>query len=84
MEQQTGTLAVAALVAAVLSFFLTFTGHPMLAILSAAISIPLGIAGVFMAASPRVSGGLLSIAAIVIGLIAVGVAVLGLIGVIIF
>jgi hypothetical protein len=36
------------------------------------------------AASPRVGGGLLSIAAIIIGVIAIGVAVLGGIGAIIF
>ena len=83
-EQKTGTLAVGAIIAAVLSFVLTFAGHPVFGLFSALISIPLGIIGLMMAASPRVGGGLLSIAAIVIGVIAMGVAVLGGIGAIIF
>jgi hypothetical protein len=83
-EQKTGTLAVGAIIAAVISFFLTFTGHPVFGLFCAIISIPLGIIGLMMAASPRVGGGLLSIAAIIIGVIATGVAVLGGIGAIIF
>jgi hypothetical protein len=83
-EQKTGTLAVGAIIAAVLSFVLTFAGHPVLGLFSALISIPLGVIGLMTAASPRVGGGLLSIAAIIIGVIAIGVAVLGGIGAIIF
>jgi hypothetical protein len=83
-EQKTGTLAVGAIIAAVLSFVLTFAGHPVLGLFSALISIPLGVIGLMTAASPRVGGGLLSIAAIIIGVIAIGVAVLGGIGVLIF
>jgi hypothetical protein len=37
-----------------------------------------------MAASPRVSGGVLSIIGIILGLLGLGLAVLGLIGVILF
>ena len=83
-EQKTGTLAVGAMIAAILGFVLTFTGHPLFGLVSAVISIPLGIMGLMMAASPRVGGGLLSIAAIVMGVIAIGVAVLGSIGALIF
>lgn len=83
-EQKTGTLAVGTIIAAVLSFVLTFAGHPVWGLFSAIISIPLGIIGMMTAASPRVGGGLLSIAAIIIGVVAIGVAVLGSIGVIIF
>lgn len=83
-EQKTGTLAVGAIIAAGLSFVLTFAGHPVFGLFSALISIPLGIIGLMVAASPRVGGGLLSIAAIVIGVIAMGVAVLGGVGAIIF
>lgn len=83
-EQKTGTLAIGAIIAAVLSFVLTFMGHPVFGLLSAIISIPLGAIGLMMASSPRVGGGMLSIAAIIIGLIAVGVAVLGSIGVMVF
>lgn len=74
-EQKTGTLATAAILAAVLSFILSFTGHVLWGGISALISIPLGILGVFMAASPRVGGGLISIAAIILGVFAIGVAI---------
>lgn len=83
-EQKTGTLAIGAIIAAALSFLFTFTGHPFWGVVSAVVSIPLGIIGAVMSSSPRVGGGLLSIAAIVIGVIAIGVAALGMIGVIIF
>jgi len=76
-EQRTGTLATAAIIAAVLSFILTFTGHVLWGGISALISLPLGVMGFFMAASPRVGGGLMSIAAIILGVIAIGVAVVG-------
>ena len=74
-EQKTGTLATAAILAAVLSFILSFTGHVLWGGISALISIPLGVLGVFMAASPRVGGGLMSIAAIILGVFAIGVAI---------
>ena len=83
-EQKTGALAAGAIIAAVLSFFLTFAGNPFWGLFSGLISIPLGIIGLMMAASPRVGGGLLSIAAIVMGVIAIGVAVLGGVGAMIF
>jgi len=83
-EQKTGALATGAIIAAVLSFILTFAGHAVWGFISALISIPLGIIGVLMAASPRVGGGLLSIAAIVLGVIAFGVAVLGGVGAMLF
>lgn len=83
-EQKTGALATAAIIAAILGFILTFMGHPVFGLFSAILSIPLGIIGLMMAASPRVGGGLLSIVAMVLGLIAIGFAVLGGIGTIIF
>lgn len=83
-EQKTGIMATLAIIAAILGFVFTFVGHPVYGLFSAIISIPFGIVGLMMASSPRVGGGMLSIAAIVIGLIAVGVAVLGSIGVMIF
>lgn len=82
--QKTGTLATGAIIAALLGFILTFAGHPLFGLFSAIISIPLGVLGLMMAASPRVSGGILSIIAIVLGVIAIGVAALGGIGTIIF
>jgi hypothetical protein len=83
-EQKTGTLALGAIIAAIVSFILTLSGSPIIGLVFGLISIPLGIFGVMMAASPRVGGGLLSIAAIVLGVIAIGFAVLGGIGAMIF
>lgn len=84
MEQKTGFVATLSLIAAVASYFLTFTGHPLWGLLTALVSIPLGIIGIIMAASPRVGGGMLSIFAIVLGVFAAGLAVLGTIGAVIF
>lgn len=82
--EKTGGLAIGAIVAALVSFLLTFTGHQLFGLICGVLSIPLGVVGLVMAASPRVSGGMLSIAAIVLGAIAIGVAVLGGIGAIVF
>jgi len=82
--QKTGTFAIVAIIAAVGSYFLTFTGHPLIGLVAALISIPLGIFGFLAAISPRTGGGILSTFAIVLGAIAVIVAILGIIGVIIF
>jgi len=82
--QKTGTLAIAAIIAAVVSYLFTFSGHPLLGLLAALLSIPLGIFGFVAAISPRTGGGILSTCAIALGVIAIIVAVLGIIGVIIF
>ncbi len=84
MEQKAGTSATVSIIAAIASYFLTFTAHPVYGLIAALVAIPLGIIGLVMAASPRIGGGLLSIAAIVLAVGAIGVAVLGLIGVILF
>jgi hypothetical protein len=84
MTQKTGVAATISLIAAILSWIITFTGHPIWGMVLGLISIPAGIMGFLMAASPRVSGGVLSIIGIVLGILGLGIAVLGLIGVIIF
>jgi hypothetical protein len=84
MEQKTGIAATISLITAILSWIVTFTGHPIWGMLLGLVSIVPGIVGFVMAASPRVSGGILSIIAIVFGILGLGLAVLGLIGVIIF
>jgi len=84
MNQKTGTFATLAIVAAVGSYIATFTGHPIVGLLAALASIPLGLLGLLMAASPKVGGGLLSIFSMVLGVCGLGVAVLGLVGVILF
>lgn len=79
MNQRTGTFATLAIIAAIVSYFLTFSGHTVIGVLAALVSIPLGIGGFVMAASPRVSGGILSIIAILAGVFAIGVAIVAMI-----
>ncbi|MGA6927000.1 MAG: hypothetical protein WBY88_15025 [Desulfosarcina sp.] len=84
MDQRTGTAATSSIIAAIGSYFLTFTGHPVWGLLAGIVALPLGIIGMVMAASPRVGGGILSLSAIVIGAIAILIGLLGVIGVIVF
>jgi hypothetical protein len=84
VDQKAGTSATLSILLAVVSFFITFTGHPVWGLLAALAAIPLGVVGLVVSASPRVGGGILSIGAIVLAVIAIGVAVLGMIGVILF
>ena len=84
MDQKTGTFATFSIVAAVVSYALTFTGHPMWGLLAALAAVPLGLVGMLMAASPKVGGGLMSLVAMFLGIVGLGVAVLGLMGTIIF
>jgi hypothetical protein len=79
MNQRTGIFATLAIIAAVASYLLTFGGHTVFGILLALISIPLGISGFVMAASPRVSGGIMSILAILAGVFAIGIAIIAMI-----
>ena len=84
MEQKTGAAATVSLIAAILSWVVTFTGHPIWGMILGLVAIPAGLIGALMAASPRVGGGLLSVIGMVIGILGLGLAVLGLIGVILF
>lgn len=84
MEQKTGAAATVSLIAAILSWIITFTGHPIWGMILGLVAIPAGLIGALMAASPRVGGGLLSVIGVVIGILGLGLAVLGLIGVILF
>jgi hypothetical protein len=84
IEQRTGTAATLAIIAAIGGFVLIFTGNPGWGLLVEVIAGVLGAVGFIMAASPRVSGGMLSIAAIVLAVIGLGISVLALIGSIVF
>jgi hypothetical protein len=84
IEQKTGLIAILSIVSAIAAFFAIFSGSPILGLLLSLAAIPLGIFGVFRAASPRVSGGILSIFGIVLGGFGLLVAVLGVVGLIIF
>lgn len=79
MNEKTGMMAIIAIIAAIVSYFFTFNGHTVYGILAALIAIPFGIGGLVMAASPRVSGGIISIISILLGVFAIGVAVVAMI-----
>ena len=82
--QRTGTMAALAIVAALGGIIAVFSGHPVWGFIIELVAILLGVGGLLRAASPRVSGGILSIVAIVIALIGLGLAVLGMIGALVF
>ncbi len=84
MDQKAGTSATVSILAAIGSYIITFTGHPVWGLIAGAVSIPLGVIGIIMAASPRVSGGFMSLLAIFLGVVATAVAILGIVGVILF
>ena len=82
--QKVGTAATLAIIAAIGSFILTCTGHPIWGLVVALLAEPLGLFGFFRAASPRVRGGFISIGAIILGAIAAVVAILGITKVVVF
>jgi hypothetical protein len=84
IEQKTGTAATIAIVASIASVILTFTTHPGWGLIVALMAVFSGVIGFVMAASPRVSGGILSIVSIVLGVFGLGLAILGIVGVILF
>jgi hypothetical protein len=79
MNEKTGTMAIIAILAAIISYFLTFNGHAAYGILAGLIAIPFGIGGFVMAASPRVSGGIISIISILLGVFAIGIAIVAMV-----
>ncbi|MDW7772597.1 MAG: hypothetical protein SCH71_06865 [Desulfobulbaceae bacterium] len=83
-DQKSGTAGTIAIIAAIGSFILTLTGNPIFGLLTAFAAVILGIIGVVISVSPKVGGGLISVLAIIIGLVDIGIAVLGVVGVIIF
>lgn len=78
MDQKVGMFATLSILAALGSYFLVCSGNPGWGLAAAIASIPLGLAGLLRAASPRVRGGLISIGAIVLGVIGVILSILGL------
>ncbi|HWO43212.1 MAG TPA: hypothetical protein VNO43_15525 [Candidatus Eisenbacteria bacterium] len=84
MDQKTGAAAMLAIIAALGGFVLTLTGSPGWGLLVELLAMLLGGIGFFMAASPRVSGAVLSIVAVVVAIFGVGLSVLGLFGSLIF
>ncbi len=84
MNQRTGVAATLSIIAAIGGFVVIFTRHPVWGLLISGVAVLLGIVGLISAASPRVSGGILSIVAIVLGVIAFAFAILGTVGAILF
>ena len=84
VAQRTGVVATLAIIAAIGGMIATFTGHPVWGLVIDLVATLLGVMGLLMAASPRVSGGVLSILAIVVAVIGLGLAVLGMIGTLVF
>lgn len=71
--------SIVAIIAVALSFYMSFQGRWMVALLCALLAMGAGSLGFFRAASPRVSGGILSISAMGLAFIAVIFALLALV-----
>lgn len=84
MNQKAGTAATIAIIAAIGSFVLTFTGSAIWGLITAVLAILFGIVGVIVSASPKVGGGLMSSFSIILGILGVGLAILVLIGILLF
>ena len=84
MNQKAGTAATFAIIAAIGSFVLTFTGSPVWGLLVAVLAIVFGIVGVVMSASPKIGGGLMSSFSVILGIFGVGISILVLIGIVLF
>jgi hypothetical protein len=84
VEEKTGIAAVLAILLAIGGVVMTVTGSPVWGLLAHMAAIALGGIGLVMSASPRVAGGMLSLAAIVLSILATGLDLLVLIGTALF
>ena len=84
MNQKAGTAATIAIIAAIGSFVLTFSGSPVWGLVAAILAIVLGLVGVIISASPKIGGGLMSSFSVILGIFGVGLAILVLIGILLF
>jgi hypothetical protein len=73
------TASIIAILCAIGSFVLSANGREFLALFAALVAIGAGLLGGLRALSPRVSGGILSILAVVLGALAVIVALIALV-----
>jgi hypothetical protein len=64
------------MLAAVLCYVAICSGNPWVGLALAIVSLPLGLLGLLWSASPRVSGGILSIFAMLLGLVGVVLSIL--------
>ena len=77
--QAKSAASILAIVCALVSFFLSARGREFLALFAAIVAIGAGLLGGLRALSPRVSGGILSILAVLLGAVAIVVALIALI-----
>lgn len=82
VEQRQSAAAITSIIAAVGSYIATCSGHPIWGLIAALVSIPAGLIGFVLAASPRIRGGMISLAAIALGVIGLVISILGIVGVI--
>jgi hypothetical protein len=80
VANKTGTSAILAILAAIGSYVATFSGRPIIGLVVALLALPFGVLGLISAASPRISGGILSIVAIVLAIFGLGLAILVMLG----
>jgi hypothetical protein len=84
MSQKAGAAATIAIIAAIGSFILDFSGKPVWGLVTALLAIVLGLTGVVISASPKIGGGLMSSISVILGILSVGLSVLVLIGIVLF
>ncbi len=77
--QVRSTTSIIAILAAIGSFVLSAKDHGFFALMVALVAIGAGLVGGLKALSPRVSGGMLSIVAVLMGAIAIIVALLAIV-----
>jgi hypothetical protein len=71
--------SIVAILSALVSFYLSSQGREILALLCAFVAIGAGLVGGLKSLSPRVSGGILSLLAVGLGVIAIVVALIALV-----
>jgi hypothetical protein len=71
--------SILAIVAAIASFYFSSRGREIWGLIAAFVAIGGGLLGGLRALSPRVSGGMISIAAVLLGVIAILVALIALV-----
>lgn len=81
--QKASASALTALAAAGVSIIATFSGYPLWGVFAALLCLPLAVFGLIFAVSPRVGGGLMSVVAVLIGILASLLALSSMVGVLV-
>lgn len=83
-QQKKSTVSVLAIIGAIGGVVASLTGHPIWGLVIGIAAFVSGLLGLGLAASPRISGGLLSIAAICLSIIGLALSILVAVGIILF